>query len=231
MNTKLLLLSLIVAGVSSCSTAYKIHQTPDDVYYSPRPQRNDYVQVKNEEDTEDRNVYNNSSPEDREVLRPVNTRRWRRHHRYDYGYDAYGYPYGSSYNPYGYNNYPVYVDPKSGRSSTYKSTRKYNLGTYTKPSVTYTTDPKTGRIITAPSTSPNAASTRTFSKPQNSGSSVGNLIRKVFMPSNTNSETYKNNNIPVESRSSQSSSRSSGTSSSSSTGSSSSSAPVRSFRK
>lgn len=35
MTTKILLVALSVAAFSSCSTAYKTGQTPDDVYYSP----------------------------------------------------------------------------------------------------------------------------------------------------------------------------------------------------
>lgn len=47
-NTKILFLALIVAALTSCSTAYKMGQTPDDVYYSPgKPQnqvgQDDYV--------------------------------------------------------------------------------------------------------------------------------------------------------------------------------------------
>ncbi len=34
-NTKILFLALSVAALTSCSTAYKMGQTPDDVYYSP----------------------------------------------------------------------------------------------------------------------------------------------------------------------------------------------------
>ncbi len=234
MNTKLLLIALIIAGLSSCSTVYKIEQTPDDVYYSPTPRQDSYVQLNT---GEDRNVYNNSSVEDREdreVLRRVNNRRWRKRH-YDYGYD---YPYGYGIYPYGYNNnYPVYVDPKGNNSSsTYKGPRKYNLGTYTKPAVTYTTDPKTGKIINVPnSTIIGSSSSRTFTKPSSNGSGVGNFIRKVLTTGNSNSNTYNNTNSTTQSRTFEPSRNSSNNNSSSSSAgkssSSSSSAPVRTFRK
>jgi hypothetical protein len=48
-NTKILFLALSVAVLSGCSSAYKMGQTPDDVYYSPAKVRaqvqqdNDYV--------------------------------------------------------------------------------------------------------------------------------------------------------------------------------------------
>lgn len=212
MNTKLLLIVLAVAGLSSCSTAYKIEQTPDDVYYSPAPRQDNYVHVINEED---KNVYNNSSVEDREILRRVNNRRWRKRH-YDYEYD---YPYGYGIYPYGYNNnYPVYVYPEANNlSSNFKGPRKYNLGTYSKPVVTYTTDPKTGKIISTPNSTTNTGSSiRTFTKPNSNGSGVGNLIRKVFTAGNSNSNTYNNVNSTTQSRTFEPSRSSSNNSSSSS---------------
>lgn len=232
MNTKLILIALSVAALSSCSTVYKIEQTPDDVYYSPAPPRNDYVQVNNEED---RTVYNNSA-EDREILRRVNNRRLRRR-GYDYGYDypySYGY-YPYVYNPYGYN-YPVYVNPKMGAApSTYKGVRKYNLGTYSIPPVTtYTIDPKTGKIKNAPATSSvttNTTPARTFNNQQNNkGTGVGNFFRKVFsepaISSSTNNNNNTYNNTTNTNNSSQSrsfsSSRNNSSSNSSSSGSSSS---------
>ena len=35
MRYKILLYGLIAATITSCSSAYKASQTPDDVYYSP----------------------------------------------------------------------------------------------------------------------------------------------------------------------------------------------------
>jgi len=46
MITKFIGLALCIAALSSCSTAYKMGQTPDDVYYSPAPparEQNDYL--------------------------------------------------------------------------------------------------------------------------------------------------------------------------------------------
>jgi hypothetical protein len=230
MKTKLILIALITAGLSSCSTAYKMQQTPDDVYYSPAPPQDLYVQVNNEED---RNVYNNSSSEDREILRRVNNRRWRKRN-YDYGY-SYPYPYGYypySYYPYG-NNYPVYVDPETGTSpSTYKGARKYNLGTY-KPPITTDGNTKTGKIITEPNGSP----VRIFSRPPaNKGTGAGNFIRRVFSSPGISSNTYNNSDNTTQTRTFEPSRNSSvsspaSTPRSSSTGSSGSNAPVRSFRK
>lgn len=57
MNTRLILLAVVIAGLSSCSTAYKTGQTPDDVYYSPERQADEYVAASN--DREDGRRYNN----------------------------------------------------------------------------------------------------------------------------------------------------------------------------
>ncbi|GAC1449006.1 MAG: hypothetical protein NVSMB7_10930 [Chitinophagaceae bacterium] len=57
MNTRILLLAISVAALSSCSSVYKSGQTPDDVYYSPAPMRqqadnnnNSYMDVKQPKD-------------------------------------------------------------------------------------------------------------------------------------------------------------------------------------
>ncbi len=149
MNTKHLLLIIIIAGFSSCSTAYKIGQTPDDVYFSPAPQVNDYVTTNNDED---KNVYSGSD-EDRQIRRHIQDRRTRMYDDYDYGYsyspynsyspyisyapyNSYGY-YSHNYSPYYYYSpyagyYPygnIYINPKTGNGITYKP-RTFNLGAY-----------------------------------------------------------------------------------------------------
>jgi hypothetical protein len=244
MNTKPLLILLVVAGISSCSTAYKVGQTPDDVYYSPAPVQNEYVTVTNEND---RDTYS-SSAEDREIRRRINNRRLRTYDDYDYGYNypnsypyVYNYPYYGYYSyPYGYNYYnfyspysyypPVYFYSKSGKS-TYTAPRRYNLGTYIPPATLNNSNMKLG--------SPNAgarniAPVRTFTKPPaNSGTGVGNFVRKLFTPSNNSGSSNNSNNSTQSrsfepSRSNNSSSNSSGSSGSSSSG---GNAPVRSFHR
>ena len=59
MNTRLLFIALSIAGLSSCSTAYRTGQTPDDVYYSPERPQAAYVSTKNSE--EDRHYNDNYS--------------------------------------------------------------------------------------------------------------------------------------------------------------------------
>jgi hypothetical protein len=45
MKSSVLLLALVVAALSSCTTAYKTGQTPDDVYYSPTRPQDEYVRM------------------------------------------------------------------------------------------------------------------------------------------------------------------------------------------
>lgn len=45
MNTRILLLAVVVSGLASCSTAYRTGQTPDDVYFSPDRGQQEYVVV------------------------------------------------------------------------------------------------------------------------------------------------------------------------------------------
>ena len=61
MKTKHLLLLILIAVFSSCSSAYRIGQTPDDVYYSPAPPPPvAYVTTENQQD-KDSYAYNNAT--------------------------------------------------------------------------------------------------------------------------------------------------------------------------
>ena len=236
MKINFLLLTIIIAAISGCSTSYRTGQTPDDVYYSPARLQTDEVRRDREENnTVDNTVY--TSSEDREIRRRVYNRRNRRHNRYDRYDDRYDYPYG-----YGY---PAYGKPTYGLPQNTQQPRKTNLGAYTPNSTTPDSssfNPKTGKINTGTSTAP----VRTFGTPSNSssnsGTGVGNLIRKVFSTDNSYNSGRSGNSSPSRTfdNSSSSSSRtldtrsSSSNNSSSSTStpsSSSSSAPVRTFKK
>ena len=50
MKQSFTLLALTVAVLSSCTSAYKTGQTPDDVYYSPVRKAAEYVQVEQKEE-------------------------------------------------------------------------------------------------------------------------------------------------------------------------------------
>ena len=78
MQAKILLIALSVAAFSSCTTAYKSGQTPDDVYYSPARYVNDHSRF---DSNENKTVYNNSS-DAYEIQTGVHNRRWRRWERF-----------------------------------------------------------------------------------------------------------------------------------------------------
>ncbi len=108
MKTKHIFFLGLVVAFSSCSTAYKSGQTPDDVYYSPAPPQDTYVRTGNQDDRESYAYNNTTSREDLQIRRGIRDSRYRDNNTIvQFGYggytpfsnDAYG------YNPYGYNSY------------------------------------------------------------------------------------------------------------------------------
>src|SRR6185436_18855803 len=60
MKRQILLLAMTAAALSSCTTAYKTGQTPDDVYYSPARPQDEYVRVEEKDEYRyDDNYYHN----------------------------------------------------------------------------------------------------------------------------------------------------------------------------
>lgn len=74
MVTRILLIGLITAGMTSCAT-YRTGQTPDDVYYSPGRVNDTYVQV--DRDDDDRYSYNDRNLEDRRLRQQIRDPRFR----------------------------------------------------------------------------------------------------------------------------------------------------------
>ncbi len=184
MNTKLLLLALSVAAISSCTTLYKSGQTPDDVYFSPgRP----YVEAKQEDRVENRRYRN----DDAAIRMSVYDPRWR-YLDNDYRYSPYnyGFNHGYYYNPY-FWPYPVYspvfVTPTNPKTTT---PRANNLGGYgAVPGYNNAPiNPKTGRGVPV----------RTYNN--NNGSALGNAVRKVLGSDTYNSNSSSNNNSNNNSR-------------------------------
>ncbi|HEY8660522.1 MAG TPA: hypothetical protein VIL78_15915 [Hanamia sp.] len=267
MKSKHILLFALVAAFSSCTSAYRTGQTPDDVYYSPVPAQETYVRIDNQQD---RDVYGYRN-EEQEIRRGIQNPIYRNSITFDlgYGYNPYAYnPYGYSYNPYaynpfnkgyydpygynyspyssyGYNNYgysspyystyypPVYVYPGIGNINTNRGPRQVNLGAYNNTNNNN-------------SSNTNSVPVRTFRQANTRQTGVGNVIRRVFSPSNNrtytpssgNNRTYNNNNsgnnnyTPARTFSNPPSSTNNSSTNNSSSGSGSSgSAPVRTFRK
>jgi uncharacterized membrane protein YgcG len=216
MSPKILLAALVVTAFTSCSTAYRSGQTPDDVYYSPlRTVRYEEEKEKEEERrdqarNDDRRNLDN--PEDREIRMRIRNQRWRQ-----FDNDYYSYNNARFYNHYcncycNNSGWGVYTHPYANPSPWYMmpnnnwgnnwyvpggirfnnppvAPRVTNLGGYaTNTPVRVTTDPKTGVARPQPRYNNNNNNQR--------GSGLGNLIREIFTPSsgsnNSNNGTRSN---------------------------------------
>ncbi len=234
MKTSVILLALAAAALSSCTTAYKTGQTPDDVYYSPARPQDEYVRMEKEDDRQYR--YEEDFYEDRYLRMKVRNRYqwndlndWYYYERWGFGHNYY---YGSYYNPYNtwnyyYNPYcshTVYVNTRF--NNTYTQPRVVNLNTYNNHTAA---NPKTvynNPKYNLPGTSNN--NNNTYTAPRNStrtSSNTGNILRDIFRGSGNSGSSNNSGHNTSSSSSSSSSSGSSGCSGSSSG----SSAPVRRF--
>jgi hypothetical protein len=188
MNAKILLIAFSAAAFSSCSTAYKSGQTPDDVYYSPaRPieERKDNDRYREED------ARPNQYASDYYRLRmTIRDRRWRDFDDYDYSYNnspyyyctSYHNNYGYYYNPYYYFQ-PVYY-PKVTPAPVNTTPRMVNLNSYRNYNNAVINNTKLGN-------SSNSISTRQYNN-SNNGSRVGNTLRQALTPGTNNS--FNNNN-------------------------------------
>jgi len=234
MKSQILLLALIVAALSSCTTAYKTGQTPDDVYFSPVRQQDEYVQT--EKKDEGRYQSREEYYDDRYLRMRMNNRlRWSElddyyyyGNRYDYSYyNSYNWSnpwspcsyWNNHYNPY-YQSYvivtpqsPVFNHPRTVNLNTYNNNMLTNSN-YSNPTHPSSSGP---RIVNATSNSHNNGN--------NSSSSAGNFLRNIFNNNSGNNSSSTSNSHP--STSSSSSSSSSGSSGSGSSGGG--TAPVRRF--
>jgi hypothetical protein len=229
MRTSILLLVLSAAffSITGCTSAYKTGQTPDDVYFSPQTQRDEYVR------TRDRNESKYQSEEDfyddRYVRMKVRDRRWvylddDYYYNRRYSYSYYNCWCSNPWTPYTYWNYShnpyssgIIFNPKS---TVYSAPRIYNLGSYNNNQITNSnySNPKVGNS----SSSYNAQPVRVFNNNSSNNNSTinnnsGNFLRNIFGSGNSNNSSSGN------------SGSSSSSSSSSSNSSSGSSAPVRKF--
>lgn len=234
MKSQLLLLALGITALTSCTTAYKTGQTPDDVYYSPVRPQDEYVRMEKEDDR--RYNYQEDYYEDRYLRMKIRNRYmwndlndWYSYERWGFGHNYY---YGSYYNP--YNSWNYYYNPycspvvfvNTRYQTTYSQPRMVNLNTYNQQTST-ASNPKlnfSNPKYNVPGWS-NTGNTRTstYTAPRNSsasnGSNTGSFLRNIF----------SGNNGSSSSGSSGTKSTSSGGSSSSGSSSSGSSAPVRRF--
>ncbi len=233
MKSQILLLALTAAAFSSCTTAYKTGQTPDDVYFSPVRPQDEYVQTERRDDRryQSREEYY----DDRYLRMRMNNRlRWSELDDYYYYGNRYDYSYynsyywnnpwspcsywNSHYNPY-YTSY-VIVKPQS---TVYNHPRAFNLNTYNNNMLTssnYTNPAHPGMGGVRPFSISNSVGSNNNNR---SNSNTGNFLRNIF--NNNSGSSSSSSARPTTS----SSSSSSGSSSSGSGSSGGGNAPVRKF--
>ncbi|MEO8860159.1 MAG: hypothetical protein ABI358_01955 [Ginsengibacter sp.] len=195
MKTRYLLIAGLAIGFSSCSTAYRMGQTPDDVYYSPAPPQEEYVTTNNQQEKDGYGYNNQSNGEDFSIRRGITNPVYRNYNSLDfgYGYDPYAYnsslysPY-SNINPYGYsgvtfypynyynsynafNNYGNYYSPYNFYSPVYYNLKPGNAtSNYSGPRRynlgAYGRNANTSSGYVTPATSSNSSvPVRTFTPP------------------------------------------------------------------
>lgn len=239
MKLSLLLVAFCVAAFSSCTTAYKTGQTPDDVYYSPGKPQDEYVVVEKRDDR----YYSGSDEdyyEDRFLrMRLQNRYRWSALDDYyfynTYAYNPYGYyhswnnPWNSYYtwnnfyNPY-YGGIPYYpgiiIIKNPVRYNPPSRPLAFNPASYNTGTGSNLNRPAGSRGL---SNSYNNNNSNRYNNSNSNRSSLGQSVRKVFSNSNNNNDSYTPSSNSTPSRSYTPSSNSSSSSSSRSSSSSSSS--------
>ncbi len=120
MNTRILLLALSVAALSSCSSVYKSGQTPDDVYYSPARQQvqaDSYVDTRQQKEgsnLQSYEQYQDNYRDDRFLRMSIGNPSYLNSYnnysgfdwRYNSFYDGFNYGYNSPWNNYfAWNNF------------------------------------------------------------------------------------------------------------------------------
>ena len=242
MKSQILLLAVTVAALSSCTTAYKTGQTPDDVYFSPTRPQDEYVQTEKKDNRryQSREEYY----DDRYLrMRVSNRARWSELDDYYYYGNRYDYSYynsydlnnpwspcsywNSHYNPY-YSSYvvvtpksPVFNRPRTVNLNTYNNNMLTNSN-YSNPSHPTSSGPRVfGNSVNSGYNINNSSN----SSNNRSSSNAGNFLRNVFNNNNSSGNSSSSNSHPTTTSSSSSSGSSSGSSGSSGGG----TAPVRRF--
>jgi hypothetical protein len=231
MQRQILLLAITAAALSSCTTAYKTGQTPDDVYFSPTRPQDEYVRV--EEKQDDRYQYDEKYYDDRYLRMKVhNPSQWSTLDDW-YSYDRLGYSYNSYYgsyynpytswnyyyNPYCHNNVIAYHPGYIGQTSVAQNVpkpRNFNLASYTNIN-NYNNANNSVKM-----NSYKTGMVRPVYNNRNSNNSFSNTLKQIFNTgTNVNSSSNSSYSSPSRSYSPSSGSSSGGGGSSGSSGSSS----------
>jgi hypothetical protein len=233
-KSTLSLISLAVF-VTSCTTAYKSGQTPDDVYYSPARPQEEYVRHEKKETKENKMYrYDDEAYRDDRYLRmKIQDRRYTSLYDDYYSYNPYYYHYYNGrllYNsPWSsYNYWNCYYNPYNSHvitgvvvagvpnSPVYNKPRAFDLSVYNPEPVNTTNNPKSGSRNSHSVPNYNSGNNNNYN---NSGRDAGSFLREVFSGGGSNNSSSGS--------SGSSSSRSSNSSGSSSSGSSSNSGSSR----
>jgi hypothetical protein len=236
MSTRILLLIVGLAALSSCSSVYKSGQTPDDVYFSPARPQQEYVEVQKDEDKyQTYEEYQDNYRNDRFLRMGVGNRYYLNYYNdyafSDWRYNMYSLNFNSPWNSYfAWNSYynPYCYYP--GGIYYGNSHASYNYNTYLKPA---TGKPVAfdARSYSRPNNTYNGTYNNSYYNNTNNNSrynnsnSFGSTLQRVFSGSNNNNHNNSytpSSNTYTPSRSYTPSTPSSGGSSGGSTGGSSS---------
>ncbi len=211
MKRILLLSAFSIVLLSSCTTAFKSGQTPDDVYYSPArgisPKED---QVRKEEDAQYQDYV--SSLDDRYLrMKVANRSRWSSLDNFDYWYDS-RYDF-NAYSPYSSYNYYNCLNPYTSWNPYWSVGIGYGRyrGGWNNPITTVLVyaNPHYGGGGSTSGSNITAYRNKTYNNtnygykdpktgnfvPSSSNSSFGNLLKKVF--STGSSETSQSYDRPV----------------------------------
>src|SRR4051812_16104936 len=118
MKLNLLIGSALLLAMSSCSTAYRSGQTPDDLYYSPGKPQDEYVQANKRDDRS----YEGDDPDDYQTYQEDRYLRMRVANRAQWSVlDDYYF-----YNPYAYGYYGGAFAMGPGFNSPWSSYHMWN---------------------------------------------------------------------------------------------------------
>lgn len=220
MKYNFLLVALSAVILTSCSTAYRGGQTPDDVYYSPTREAGGIAKTDESNRYDKYETYTSSEDDNYLRMRIRNRNRWRTIDDFDYWYNpnyasSFGYsPYGSftpynlnnqlyfnygypSWNTWGYNNFgPQYYNSWNFHPSPYNSYRPiggYYGGIYTNaPNVIIKNPVKASTSVARPTL--NSYRNNEYNNSNNNRRTLGETLNKVFSPNNSG---YNNSNNSV----------------------------------
>jgi uncharacterized membrane protein YgcG len=204
MRSSILLLVLSATVFAGCSSAYKTGQTPDDVYFSPERQRDEYVNVQDKNDASRYYENDENYTDDQYLQMKVHNRvMWSELDDW-YNYTpspSYGYyntwNWMSPWNPYiawnyYYNPYCTPVIITSHSSMVYNHPRVFNLNTYNNSLLSNNNynNPKGSGMY-------NPSYSNPYSKPvkmvgvgnSNNNAGAGNFLRNIFNGSSNNNSS------------------------------------------